>query len=164
MITKYNSFVNSLLETNTSGIWYHGSNNKFEKFDLIDNKTYKEFDVPSWFFTKDIKYAKTFGKYLYSVKLHLTNTFVTTKPKHLKIFLNQLKEWDYSNDKINNILDEEFYNQLPYWTCGDAFYIAKMNGFDSIMIQEELESEVISIAVFDKDNIEIINMKEIYDN
>lgn len=56
------------------GIWFHGSNNKFDIFDLINNKTYKEIDLPVWFFTKDLNYAKTYGKYIYEVKLNIYNT------------------------------------------------------------------------------------------
>ena len=142
-----------------NNIYYHGSNSKFEKFDLTNNKTYKEFDVPSWFFTKDIEYAKSYGKFLYTVKLNIKNTFDTSNPAHYKLFINQLKEWGNKKSDIERILDEQFYNGIPYWTCGDAFYTAKAHGFDSILIQEELEREVLSVAVFNTDDIEVVSIE-----
>lgn len=143
-------------------IYYHASNSKFQNFALINNKTYKEFDIPSWFFTKDIDYAKSYGRYLYSVKLNVKNTFDVSKKGHYDLFINGLKEFGYGKNKINEVLDEQFYNGLPYWTCDDAFYVAKANGFDSILIQEELDKEVLSVAVFDVENIEIIKVQDVY--
>lgn len=144
-----------------ANVYYHGSNSKFEKFDQINNKTYQEFDVPSWFFTKNIEYAKSYGDFLYIVKLNIKNTFDTSNPKHYKIFIDQLKEWNNNESDIDNILDEQFYNGIPYWTCGDAFYTAKSHGFDSILIQEELASEILSVAVFNPDDIEILKIENI---
>lgn len=140
-------------------IWYHGSNNMHNEFSNIDNRTYKEIDVPSWFFTKDIEYAKSYGKYLYIVKLFIKKTFDTRNDKHMNIFINQLREWNYSNEKIDEILSDEFVNNLPYWTCNDAIYIAAMYGFDSIYIQEELNRDVLAVSVFDTNKIKILNVE-----
>lgn len=140
-------------------LYYHGSNYKFEKFELTNNKTYKEFDIPSWFFTKDIEYAKSYGNFLYTVKLNLKNIFDTSNPEHYKLFIKQLREFGNKKKDIEKILDEQFYDGIPYWTCEDAFYTAKSNGFDSILIQEELDREVLSIAVFDSDNIDVLKIE-----
>lgn len=91
--------------------------------------------------------------------MNINKIFDTTIKEHYYLFINQLKEWGNDNDYIENVLDEQFFKDLPYWTCGDAFYIAKMYGFDAILIQEELDKEILSIAVFDKENIEIINIQ-----
>lgn len=139
-------------------IWYHGSNNKFDEFTNKNNKTYQEIDIPSWFFTKDLEYAKSYGKYLYQVTLDIKNTFNTENEDHFNLFINQLKEWNYSIDDINNIIDSEFYNGLPYWTCNDAIYTAASNGFDSIFVQEELDKEVLSISVFNSSLIKILKI------
>ena len=145
-----------LNENYSNDIWYHGSNNKFDMFDLVNNKTYMEIDLPVWFFTKDLDYAKTYGKYIYKVKLNIHNTFDTSNKNHFDLFIDYLKNDDKTNEEINDILDEQFYKELPYWTCDDAYYCAISNGFDSILIAEELERDVESIGVFNKDNIKII--------
>lgn len=145
-----------LNENYLNDIWYHGSNNKFDMFDLVNNKTYMEIDLPVWFFTKDLDYAKTYGKYIYKVKLNIHNTFDTSNKKHFNLFIGYLKNDGKTNEEIDEILDEQFYNELPYWTCDDAYYCAVSNGFDSILIAEELERDVESIGVFNKDNIQII--------
>ena len=144
---------------NSKEIWYHGSNNKFYEFTNKDNKTYQEIDIPSWFFTKDLEYAKSYGKYLYIVSLDIKNTFNTENKEHFNIFINQLKDWNYKVEEINDIIDTEFNNGLPYWTCNDAIYTAASNGFDSIFIQEELDKEVLSISVFDSSLIKILSIK-----
>lgn len=141
-------------------IYYHGSNSRFNEFDLYNNKTYREFDLPVWFFTKDLNYAKTYGKFIYEVKLSIKNTFDTTNNKHFQLFINYLKENNMNNKQINDVLDEKFYRDLPYWTCEDAYYAAISNNFDSILIQEELSNEVISTGVFHKNLIKIINIRE----
>lgn len=66
-----------LSKIGSSDVYYHGSNNKFDEFSLNNNKTYKEFDLPTWHFTKDVNYAKTYGKYLYTVNLNIKKTFNT---------------------------------------------------------------------------------------
>lgn len=139
-----------------SELYFHCSNDKFEKFDMSDNKTYKEFDIPSWFFTQDLEYARRYGKYLYTVQLDLGKCFDTEDPKHMKMFKDYLKEQEIDPEPI---FDEQFFMGRPYWTCADAFYAARSNGFDSILIQEELEKEVLSVAVFSLDQIEIIDVK-----
>lgn len=139
-------------------IWYHGSNNRFDTFDNVNNRTYKEIDIPSWYFTKNKEYAKSYGKYLYTVKLLIKNTFDTSNPKHMKIFVAQLKEFGYDNEKINDILGNEFVNDLPYWTNNDSIYIAAANGFDSILVQEELETDVPAVSVFKNEKIQILNI------
>jgi hypothetical protein len=149
--------IKNIIKESIDNIWYHGSNNKFNTFDLINNKMYKEIDLPVWFFTKNLSYAKTYGKYIYKVRLNVNNTFDTSINKHFNLFLNYLKEEGKNEIEIDTILDEQFYKELPYWTCEDAFYCAFSNGFDSILIAEELESDVESIGVFDKDKIQIIN-------
>lgn len=150
-----------LSKIDSGDVYYHGSNNRFDEFSLNNNKTYKEFDLPTWHFTKDVNYAKTYGKYLYTVNLNIQKTFNTEDKNHYKLYLNYLKEQGYSKNKIDNILDEQFYNNLPYWTNEDAYYCALSNGFDSILIQEELVGEVLSIAVFDVNQIKILNIKEL---
>ena len=167
-LNEFAYFPNTNLYENKQedNIYYHGSKTKFEKFDLINNKTYQEFDIPTWFFTKDIEYAKSYGQYLYIVKLNIDNTFDTSNQNDYKLFINFLKEQNTTKAQKEKILDEQFYNGLPYWTCEDAFYVAKYNKFDSILIQEELEREVLSVAVFDSSVIEIkkIQSNSIHEN
>lgn len=150
-----------LSKIGSGDVYYHGSNNKFDEFSLNNNKTYKEFDLPTWHFTKDVNYAKTYGKYLYTVNLNIKKTFNTEDKNHYNLYLKYLKEQGYNKDKIENILDEQFYNNLPYWTNEDAYYCALSNRFDSILIQEELVGEVLSIAVFDVNQIQILNIEEL---
>ncbi len=142
-------------------IWYHCSNNAFTEFAHNNNKTYKEFDIYSWFFTQDLNYAKTYGKFLYTVELSISNIFDTREKEHYEMFIKQLKEDNKTEKEIDEILDEQFFRDLPYWTCVDAFYAAKFNNFDSILISEELEKEVLSVAVFDLENIKIIKMEQL---
>jgi hypothetical protein len=69
-----------------------------------------------------------------------------------------LKNDGKSSKEIDKILDEQFFKEIPYWTCEDAYYCAISNGFDSILIAEELDKDVESIGVFNKDNIQIIKI------
>ena len=155
MIDKINSFK-QVVNENDNNIRYHGSNNQFSAFELYDNKTYREFDLPVWFFTKDLNYAKTYGRYIYKVNLNIHNTFDTSNKNHFKLFIEYLKQENKSEEEIDDILDEQFFKELPYWTCEDAYYCAVENNFDSILIAEELEREVESVGVFDKEKIQII--------
>lgn len=150
-----------LFESFSKDKYYHCSNSKFDEFDSSDNKTYKEFDIPSWFFTKDIEYAKTYGKYLYEVELNIGKCFDTLKPSHMKMLKDYMESEGQSKEQMDNVLDEQFFQGRPYWTCADAFYAAVSNGFNSILIQEELEKEVLSIAVFDTSQIKITNVIEL---
>jgi hypothetical protein len=133
----------------------------FKNFGLNNNKMYKEYDLPTWYFTKDLNYAKSYGSVLYSVKLNINNTFDTSNKKHYDMFIAYLEEDGKTEDEISDILDEQFYKELPYWTCADAYYCAISNNFDSIVIAEELEKEVESIAVFDSSVIQILEKKKI---
>lgn len=152
------------LKEDNNDLYYHGSNNRFNEFSLKNNTTYREIDLPTWHFTKDINYAKTYGKYLYTVNLDIKKTFNTENESHYNLYINYLKEQGYSNDKIENIIEEQFYRNLPYWTNEEAYYCAAINGFDSILIQEELEDEVLSIAVFDIDQIQILKISDLETN
>lgn len=145
-----------LFENYSDDVWYHGSNNQFGVFDLTGNKTYREIDLPVWFFTKDLDYARTYGKYVYTVKLDIHNTFDTSNKDHFDLFIHYLQEEGKSKSEIDEILDEQFYKGLPYWTCEDAYYCAVSNGFDSILIAEELEREIESIGVFNRNSITIL--------
>ena len=145
-----------LFENYSDDVWYHGSNNQFDVFDLTSNKTYQEIDLPVWFFTKDLDYARTYGKYIYTVKLDIHNTFDTSNKDHFDLFIRYLQEEGKSKSEIDEILDEQFYKGLPYWTCEDAYYCAVSNGFDSILIAEELEREIESIGVFNRNYITIL--------
>ena len=143
---------------NSQEVWYHGTNDKFDVFSNVNNRTYREIDIPSWYFTKNKDYAKSYGKYLYTVKLLITNTFDTSNSKHMNIFINQLKEWGYDKEKISDILSDEFVNGLPYWTNNDVIYTAAAHGFDSILVQEELDKDVPAVSVFDSKKIKILNI------
>lgn len=79
-----------LFENYSDDVWYHGSNNQFDVFDLTGNKTYREIDLPVWFFTKDPDYARTYGKYVYTVKLDIHNTFDTSNKDHFDLFIHYL--------------------------------------------------------------------------
>jgi len=153
ILTTFNEYANVFLKSN---VYYHGSDNIFDEFSLCNNKGYVENDIPTWFFTQNIDYAKKYGKYLYSVELDLKNTFDLENPNHYELFMQSLQYYYSDQDEIQNILDDQIFKGLPYWTCVDAFYAALGNGFDSIFIQEELESEILSIGVFSIDNIKII--------
>lgn len=158
MDTTVKTWRNILKEFNGEPkTYYHGTNNMFNEFSLHNNKMYKEIDIPVWFFTQDLNYAKTYGSLIYEVNLNIKNTFDTSKKEHLNIFIDYLKSEGKDEDDIDVLFDEQFYSGIPYWTCEDAFYCALQNKFDSILIAEELESEVDSIGVFDKDNIQIVN-------
>ncbi len=151
--------IGLIFENIINDVWYHGANDKFDVFNNINNRTYKEIDIPSWYFTKNIEYAKSYGKYLYTVKLTVSNVFDTSTSNHMNIFVNQLKEWNYSNEVISDILGDEFVNGLPYWTNNDAIYTAAANGFDSILVQEELDKDIPAISVFDNTKINILGVK-----
>lgn len=148
-------------ENYKSKIYYHCSPNEFEAFDLNDNKGYKEYDIPMWFFTEDIAYAKTYGNILYTVRLDIDNTFDISNPDHHQMLIDYLEENGKDSEEIEEYLQETTIRDMIYWTCEEAFYCAISNGFDSVLIQEELESEVISIAVFNVEDIIIISKKNI---
>jgi hypothetical protein len=160
-MNKIVNIINEEIYNAKNEIYYHGSNNKFDEFGLNNNKAHREFDIPVWYFTKDLNYAKTYGKYIYSAKLNIRNTFNTEIDNHYDLFIEYLKEERKSDDEIEEILDVDFYKGLPYWTCQDAYYAAISNGFDSILIQEVLEGEILSIGVFNLNDIQIIKISEL---
>ena len=151
--TYKSSKINESVENN---IWYHSSDNLFDNFSLSNNKLYKEIDLPVWFFTKDLNYAKTYGKYLYKVQLNVNNTLDFSKKGIYEDFIKYLETEGLNAEEIESIEEEQFYDRIPYWTCENAFYYAIEKGYDSIFIEEELENSVISIGVFDLENIKII--------
>jgi hypothetical protein len=159
LFLKFKDFINeNNISTSSDEIYYYGSNTKFSSFENVNNKTYKEFDIASWFFTKDINYAKSYGEYLYTVKLHVKKTFDTRKKEYFNLLISYLKDNGFDDNSIDNEMDEKYHHDLPYWTFDDAYYAATANKCDSIFLHEELDREVISIAVFDKDLIEILSI------
>ena len=44
-------------------------------------------------FDKDLNYAKTYGKYIYNVKLNIHNTFDTSNKNHFDLFIDYI--YDY---------------------------------------------------------------------
>lgn len=156
---KLKNILKEILEE--KDVWYHGSDMDFKEFGLHNNKMYKEYDLPTWYFTKDLEYATSYGKILYLVKLNISNTFDMTNKKHYDMFIAYLEGDGKTEDEISEILDEQFFKELPYWTCADAYYCAISNNFDSIVIAEELEKDVESIAVFDSSVIQILKKKKV---
>ena len=69
--------------------------------------------------------------------------------------------WSWASAQTNpllNIYPTILKEQTPN---EDAYYCALSNRFDSILIQEELVGEVLSIAVFDVNQIQILNIEEL---
>jgi hypothetical protein len=146
-------------------LYYHGSNKIFDSF--IPSEASVSYGVPTYHFTKDIRYARNYGDIIYVVKLDIGDRQVmdTTKPEHKKIFLETLyKYYNIQKDK-NQIesISNDFENELPFWTNDFAIYSAWKNQFQGIFLSEEKDSfqPMVSIAIFNKHKIKIVKVEKI---
>ena len=119
MITKFKDF---LLENNNNDIIaYHGSNNRFKKFD--DNKPI--------FFVDNYNIAKTYGEFVYKVKLEINNPVVFDFhdkstylfngkwyiPSELAIYMKNI------SDDLKNMysIDDDLKDELEYHDFEDVY-------------------------------------------
>lgn len=166
MMKTYNEFLSNVNEYhhNPDDLYYHGSNKKFDSF--IPSQDSVSYGVPTYHFTKDIRYARNYGDIIYVVKLNIgdRSIFDITKQEHKNIFLETLYKYyniQKDKDQIERI-SNDFENGLPNWTNDFAIYSAWKNQFQGIFLAEEKESfvPVVSIAIFNKHKIKIVDVKK----
>lgn len=123
-------------------IVYHGSNNKFETFN-DKHKGSRMGNSPSnmggFFFTDNIEVAKSFGKYVYTVKLILNNPLIIDAKK---------KDYSKFKHKLNDIVDttdKNIYDGILIKNYRDSFHSEPM-----------ISTQYI---VFNNKKIKILNIK-----
>jgi hypothetical protein len=92
--------IKTYIREDNNLILYHGSNNKFEKFNkkfLGSSMGKAPSNMRGFYFTNNIKLAKSFGKYIYKVKVKINNPY---------IFNANGKGYSQLKHTINNIVDE----------------------------------------------------------
>jgi len=151
-------------------LWWHGSKKDFDAFDEPQRtSTHWEYNIPTWWFTEDKDYAMKYangpnGGWIYAVRLDLHNTLDLSIPEERAKFEEWLKARpsEYSKARINEIFEEQWGIELPYWTCDAALWYAAMEGYDSMYVDEELDESVTSVAVIENPSIiHIIDKQQI---
>jgi hypothetical protein len=181
--------VNEVLnEQNTSNnnIWYHGSEENFDKFKITKGTLFDaDYESPI-FLTSNIEFAKYYagGKapYIYKVKV-LTDNIMDFRelPSSYDLLMY------YEKNKINNEIKVEYYkigkNLLDYLDStfppdvdtdrkynnlldGDYSSIEqiwvydwlKLNNYDGTYI---IETKVLNLFIFDENKIKILSINEL---
>jgi len=129
-----------LFESDTSQVWYHGTDSKFDKFDMSKTKS-----GPSAFglwFTDDPELAKIFGQNIFKCKLSYTNPKIIT-----------MDEWDEIRGE--HAKDTGFFRTWKTKLLS--------NGYDSLFVKErkiEFAGHTVRdgnmVALFDQDHADIL--------
>lgn len=141
-------------------LWYHGGDDKIDKFENKPPKNRRD-NVSGFYFTKYKEKAKSFGKEVTTVELKIKKPFILGKSlvtdKMIEIYRKELhKENDYLDmygswiqEKCNYFKDK---SQMSYTGLnGDAQQkVFKSGEYDSVIDGDE-------ICVFNSDDIIILN-------
>lgn len=161
---------------------YHGSKKLFEKFDA--NFSYgskRRFVVGAFWFTDNLKVAKSYGKYIYEAKLKITNPYIVDAnfENYSEIYLSDLpKEIGLQIDKIDNRMPGDTINEINYRKQSDPEHCLRFDtcdlataalraGYDSLIVKNVIDAgnkSALKIyqtiyAIFSADSIVIKNVK-----
>lgn len=171
-LKKYDCMVNQ----NTL---YHGSKKLFEKFDA--NYSYcskRRFVVGAFWFTNNLKVAKSYGKYIYEANLEMANPFIVDAnfENYSEIYISELpKEIGVQIDVLDGRMPGDTVNEISYrknlepdyclrFDTHDLALAAMRAGYDSLIVKNVIDAgnkSALKIfqtiyAVFNTDQI-IIN-------
>jgi ADP-Ribosyltransferase in polyvalent proteins len=146
-----------LLENdNNKIVVYHGSNYKFDKFELLDDTIPKAFgSLKGFYFAKNKEDAYEYGNIIYTIELTYTKVLKGNPFNHLEKILNvkpitwSAKSSDYAEykSKVNKESVMDYINQ---------------NGYDLIYIpSNESAAGIDEYIVFNPSQIKILNIKKL---
>lgn len=144
------------------GIVYHGSNEKFDRFEFRKgfNSTVlyvEEVDRGAFFFAEDKEQAKSFGKYVYSAKLKIDK-------------LDNWRDPGFMDERVFNLLRSKYYHRIPwnmseYWQMIDDEEIREdikklgIDGIKSFEYDPDTGDRIDTWIVFDPKQIEILGVE-----
>lgn len=160
---------------------YHGSKKLFQKFDT--NFSYgsnRRFVLGAFWFTDNLKVAKSYGKYIYEANLKILNPYIVDAnfENYSEIYLSDLpKEIGLQIDILDNRMPGDTINGINYRKQDDPDYglrfdtrdlaLAAMRaGYDSLIVKNVIDAgnkSTLKIfqtvyAVFNTDSIVINNV------
>lgn len=160
---------------------YHGSKKLFKNFDSnFSYRSKRRFVIGAFWFTDNLKVAKSYGKYIYEASLEIANPFIVDAnfENYSEIYLSVIpKEIGFQIDILDNRLPGDTINEINYRKQSDPDYClrfdthdlawAAMNaGYDSLIVKNvidagnksALKSFQTIYAVFNSNNIVINNV------
>lgn len=160
---------------------YHGSKKLFENFEA--NCSYgskRRFVIGAFWFTDNLKVAKSYGKYIYEAELEITNSFTVDAQFHnySEIYLSGFpKEIGVEIDTIDNRMPVDTINEIIYRKKTDPDYCLRFDtsdlalatmraGYDSLIVKNVIDAGNKSalkifqtiFAVFNPNSISINNI------
>ena len=134
---------------------YHGSKKLFENFDA--NFSYgsnRRFVIGAFWFTDNLKVAKSYGKYIYEAHLEITNPFIVDAnfENYSEIYLSDLpKEIGLQIDILDNRMPGDTINEINYRKRTDPDYCLRFDtrdlalagmraGYDSLIVKNVIDA------------------------
>lgn len=111
-------------------VGFHGSNTKFDKFDVNTLGTGNDEDGPGFYFFKDFDNAKNYGTYVYECRLDLNKVISQTNPPnmdHLKILLQNV-----DNEDLETIVSNYGYEEVNEFSVEDVANIIGDSASDEL--------------------------------
>lgn len=128
--------ITEITQTNAYGPVYHGTNEKFDNFDLSKVGSNFNFDATGIFFTSDPAIAKTYGNNIISAIVTISNPFT------LDDALDQLG-YSYEEEyEENGVTLTEYYDTYT----SRIISAAKRLGKDGIVFEDFGEQLVIAFS------------------
>lgn len=168
------------METNYP-ILFHGSKKRFEMFD--SNFSYgskRRFVIGAFWFTDNLKVAKSYGKYIYEIDLAIKNAFIVDAnfENYSEIYLSSIpEEIGLQIDILDNRMPGDTINEIKYRRQSDPDYSLRFDscdlalsamraGYDSIIIKNLIDAgnkSALKIfantySIFNSNNISIKNI------
>lgn len=160
---------------------YHGSKKLFEKFDA--NFSYgskRRFVIGAFWFTDNLKVAKSYGKYVYESNIKIANPFIVDAnfENYSEIYLSDLpKEIGHQIDILDNRMPGDTINEINYRKQNEPDYCLRFDtrdlalaamraGYDSLIVKNVIDAGNKSAlktfqtiyAIFNAEKISIINV------
>lgn len=160
---------------------YHGSKKLFENFDA--NFSYgskRRFVIGAFWFTDNLKVAKSYGKYIYEANLEITNPFIIDAnfENYSEIYLSDLPlDIGLQIDVLDNRMPGDTVNEINYRKKTDPEYCIRFDtsdlalasmraGYDSFIVKNvidagnksALKTFQTTYAIFNADKIIINNV------
>jgi hypothetical protein len=160
---------------------YHGFKKLFDKFELNFSYSSKiRFVVGAFWFTDNLKVAKSYGKYIYESNLEIINPYVVDAnfENYSEIYLSDLpKEIGLQIDILDNRMPGDTLNELKYrkqsepdyslrFDTSDLALAAMRAGYGSLIVKNIIDAGNKSalkifqttFAVFNNNKITIKNV------
>jgi hypothetical protein len=159
-----------------NNLLFHGSKKLFKKFDAeFSYGSKRRFVIGAFWFSDNIKVAKSYGKYIYEVNLEIVNPFVVDAnfENYSEIYLSDLPhEIGLQIDILDNRLPGDTINGINYRKQVDPDYCLRFDtrdlalsamraGYDSLIVKNVIDAGNKSALKFFQTTYAIFNKNRI---